>query len=192
MPKILLIAALAVLAACTTGPRIRVDYDRAADFANYRTYNFAPELGTDRAGYSTLVTGHFKRAVSREMEARGYTLATDNPDLLVNFFTSMRERTDTQSTPRLVLGTGYYSHRLGLYTAWPLYGRDVTTTTYRVGTASIDVVDARRKQLVWEGVAEGRLTDKVLENPAPAIDSAVADIFRQYPARAGTAAATPQ
>ncbi len=176
---------LALLCACASGPQIRTHHDPSADFAIYRTYNFAAEPGTDRAGYSTLITGHFKRAVSREMEARGYTLATE-PDLLVNFFTSVRDRTSVQSTPVLV-GVDYYRYRNGLYSVWPLYDNDVTTTQYQVGTASIDVVDAARKQLVWEGVAEGRLTSRVQRDPGPAIDRAVKEIFDRYPARAGSA-----
>jgi hypothetical protein len=178
----MLAATLVLLAACATSPRIRTDHDPAANFQSYHTYGFAPELGTDRAGYSTLITGYFKTAVSREMEARGYTPATGNPDLLVNFFTTVKERTNVvETTPRFSVGLGYYRYRSGLYGAWPLYSHDVTTTTYKVGTASIDVVDAARKQLVWEGVAEGQLTDKILDNPGPAIDKAVTNIFAKYP-----------
>ncbi len=180
---------LALLAGCaTTGPKVRTHSDPAVDFAVYRTYNFVPELGTDRAGYSTLITGHFKRAVSREMEARGYTLAADKPDLLINFFTSVRDRTVTQSAPSVTFGVGYYGYRTGLYSTWPLYAREVTTMEYEVGTASIDVIDAARKQLVWEGIAEGRLTERVRKDPGPAIDSAVKEVFERYPARAGAAA----
>jgi len=170
-----------VLAGCVTTPNVRTDYDHAANFTGYRTYGFPAETGTDRAGYSTLITEHFKRAVGREMEARGYRYDADKPDLLVNFFASSSDRTDVQSTPRVSFGAGYYSYRLGLYTVWPLYGRDVDTEHYKVGTASIDVVDAARKQLVWEGRAEGRLTKKMLDNPGQAVDKAVADIFMKYP-----------
>jgi hypothetical protein len=173
-------------AACATGPRVRTDRDPAANFAMYRTYNFASELGTDRAGYSTLITSHFKRAVSHEMEARGYRLA-ENPDLLVNFFTSVRDASSVRSAP-MVVGMDYYRYRNGLYVAWPLYGNDVSTIHYKVGTASIDVVDASRKQLVWEGTAEGRLSTRAQKDPGPAIDKAVAEIFERYPAQAGTAA----
>ncbi len=181
--------ALALLAGCATvSPKIRTHSDPAADFASYRTYNFAPDLGTDRAGYSTLITGHFKRAVGREMEARGYSLSPDKPDLLVNFFTSVREYSVAQRSPRATFGIGYYGYRTGLYTTWPLYDWDVTTIDYEVGTASIDVIDAARKQLVWEGVAEGRLTERVRKDPGPAIDDAVKEVFEHYPARAGSAA----
>jgi hypothetical protein len=181
MRHTLLTTVLILLTACASGPKIRTDFDRAANFAAYRTYGYAPELGTDRGGYSTLVTAHFKRSVAREMEARGYAFSADKPDLLVNFYTTVREHTDVQSTPRASFGAGYYFYRFGLYTAWPLYDRDVTTSNYKVGTASVDVVDASRKQLVWEGMVEGRLNDKTLEDPGPAIDKAVSDIFSKYP-----------
>lgn len=186
MRTLMLAAGLALLTACASGPKIRSDQDPAANFAGYRTWNFAPDLGTDRAGYSTLVTSHFKTAVAREMQARGYT-QSDQPDLLVNFFTTVREHTDVQSTPRVQMGLGYYRYRSGLYGTWPLYN-EVTSTTYKVGTASIDVVDAARKQLVWEGVAEGRLTEKMLDAPGPAISAAVSEIFAKYPIPAGASA----
>lgn len=180
---------VAAFAGCASGPTIHSDHDPSADFSSYHTYGYASELGTDRAGYSTLITGHFKRAVSRELEARGYRHAETNPDLLVNFFVSIGEQTDIRSTPSPTMGAGYYGYRYGMYSAWPAYSTDVSTVTYKVGTANIDLIDAKRKQLVWEGVAEGRIRDEALENPGPAIDSVVTELFASYPARAGSAAA---
>jgi hypothetical protein len=189
--KILLLASVGLISACTSGPATRSDYDRSANFAGYQTYGFVTPLGTDRGGNSTIISGHFKTAISREMEARGYRLANSNPNLLVNVNTSSSERTDVQSTPSASMGMGYYGYRGGMYSSWPMYGNDVTTTHYKVGTANIDVVDAARKQLVWEGIAEARLTDKMLKNPGPAIDGVVAEMFLKYPATAGAAAMAP-
>lgn len=42
----------------------------------------------------------------------------------------------------------YYGYRYGLYSAWPLYDRDVETVAYPVGTANVDIVDAGKKQLI--------------------------------------------
>lgn len=179
---------LAALAACASGPTIHSDYDRSADFSAYRTYAFASELGTDRAGYSTLITNHFKRAVGHELDMRGYRHDESDPDLLVNFFVSVGEQTDIRSTPSPTMGAGYYGYRYGMYGAWPAYSTDISTVTYKVGTANVDVVDARRKQLVWEGVAEGRIRDEALENPGPAVDAVIAEVFATYPARAGSPA----
>lgn len=187
----LVLACIGLVSACTSGPKIRSDFDRSANFTAYQTYGFVSPFGTDRGGNATIITGHFKAAISREMEARGYRLATSNPDLLVNVNTSTRQQTDVQSTPSASMGVGYYGYRGGMYGGWPMYSNDVTTTHYKVGTGNIDVVDAARRQLVWEGVAEARLTDKMMENPGPTIDSVVAEIFQNYPARAGQAAVAP-
>jgi hypothetical protein len=46
-------------------------------------------------------------------------------------------------------------------------------------------VDAERKQLVWEGVAVGRVKDEKLTNPQRAIDNVVGEIFAKYSYRAG-------
>jgi hypothetical protein len=170
------------LAGCatTTGPDITVDFDRSADMASYRTYGFPDEVGTDRAGYSTLVTGYFKDAVNREMQRRGYVYDEEDPDLLVNFFSNVREVTDVRAVPRLSLAYGYYGYRYGLYGGWPLYERGVDTVRYKVGTVNIDIVDGERMQLVWEGVAEGRITQDHMKNPRVAIDAVVAELFRRF------------
>ena len=182
------ILGVAVLASCASGPTIRSDYDRSADFSSYRTFGFASELGTDRAGYSTLITEHFKRAVRNEMESRGYEYADNNPDLLANFYVAIREKTDVRSTPAPTVGVGYYGYRYGLYTGWPAYSTDVRTVHYKTGTANVDLIDAKRKQLIWEGVAEGKVKDESLANPGEAIEGVVAELFEQFPATAGSAA----
>jgi hypothetical protein len=75
------IAALVLAAGATTTKRdIRIDYDRSADLGSYRTYGFPETVGTDRAGYSTLVTGYFKDAINREMQKRGYVYDEEDPD----------------------------------------------------------------------------------------------------------------
>ena len=180
-----LLVATALLSGCAaTRPDIRTDYDRSADFSAYETYGFPDELGTDRAGYATLITTHFRHAVDREMQSRGYRYTENEPDLLVNFFANVRYVTAVRSRPRVWASYGYYGYRYGMYSAWPLYAQDVDTVHYRIGTANIDIVDAARDQLIWEGVAEGRLTSVVMENPQPAIESVVAELFSRYPGSA--------
>lgn len=179
------IAALALAACATTsGPKLTIDYDRSADLGSFDTYGFPEELGTDRAGYSTLITTYFKQAVDREMKQRGYTYEPKDPDLLVNFFANVRDVADVRRTPSLSFGYGYYGYRYGLYSAWPLYHDDFDTVHYKVGTANIDIVDAERMQLVWEGVAEGRITREDMKNPQASIDAVVTELFLRFPGSA--------
>jgi hypothetical protein len=184
-----LFLAIVLLTGCAAvEPQIRVDFDRTADFSAFRSYGFPAELGTDRGGYSTLITGYFKQAVDREMQQRGYTYSGTDPDLLVNFFARARDVTDVRSQPVVWVGHGYYGYRYGLYGAWPLYADGVSTVHYKVGTANVDVVDARRRQLIWEGVAEGKLTPEAMRDPQAAIADVVAELFKRYPGRAAPVA----
>lgn len=176
------VIAMAILAGCATtkGPPTRIDYDRKADFSVYRTFGFPKETGTDRGGYSTLVTSYFKSSVTTLLEQRGYKYSADHPDLLVNFYMNTRERTETRSSP--MVGYGYHGYRYGLYNAWPLYDED-RTVTYKVGTINLDIVDAEKKQLIWEGVSEGRLTEEKMNNPKATVNAVVTELLRQYPGR---------
>jgi hypothetical protein len=170
---------VAMLAGCATtdAPQMRVDYDRKADFSVYRTFGFPKETGTDRGGYSTLVTSYFKSSVTTAMEARGYKYSAENPDLLVNFYMNTRDRTESRPTPG-----GYYRYRDGLYGGWPMYPDD-RTITYQVGTINLDIVDAAKKQLIWEGVSEGVVTDESLANPKVKVNAVVTELMRRYPGK---------
>jgi len=182
MCKMKLMGALlvALIAGCATtdAPDMRVDYDRSADFSVYRTFGFPKETGTDRGGYSTLITSYFKNSVSTAMEARGYKYSEENPDLLVNFYMNTRDRSELRPD----LGAGYYGYRDGLYGGWPMYQQN-RTFNYQVGTINLDIVDAAKKQLIWEGVSEGIVTEESLANPKVKVNAVVTELMRRYPGK---------
>jgi hypothetical protein len=185
------VAALAgaalVAAGCASGPRVRAERDRTVDFSQYHTFGFVSPLGTDREGYQTMVSQYLKSATQRELEARGLRLVDNSPQLLVNFSGRLNDRllaTTMPSTGVMVgvgAGHGYYRSRMGFYTTWPMYPMETRVDTYSEGTLNIDVIDAARKQMIWEGVAVGRVTEKTMENLKPEIEEAVTAIFAKYP-----------
>jgi hypothetical protein len=182
----LVVAASLMVASCST-PKIntRAQSDPSVNLASYKTWGFVAEPGTNRGGYSTPITTYFKTAITREMNSRGYTYTEDSPELLINFNTNAKEQVDIRSTPSMSYGYGYYGYRGGMYAAGPMYGgTDVSTVRYKQGTANIDVVDAAKKQLVWEGVAEGKITDTMMKNPQATIDGVILDMFANYPVKA--------
>ena len=183
--RLSLIALAAVmLAGCETGPQIRSVSEPGANLASYRTYSFVAQPGTNRGGNVTPLTTFFESAITREMNARGFQHVESGGDLLINFNARVSEKADIQSTPGPgpYYGYGYYGYRGGMYA-----GPEVQTVRYKVGTANIDVVDAKRKVVVWEGIAEQELTDQVMQNPQPAIDNVVTKMFAQFPGRAAGA-----
>ena len=178
--SLLVALVVATLAACATGAVVRSERDPGARFDAYRTFGFFAVPGTDRGGYETLVTRTLKASVRREMEARGYRYVAAGSELLVNFNASLADRVAFYQRP--VPTMEYYTYRS--YGSWPAYTVDVDQ--YKEGTLNIDVVDAARNQLVWEGVATGRVTETTYEHREAAIDKAVRDIFARYPLPAAT------
>ena len=176
-------AAFLLLLGCSSGPKIYTNEDPAANFNNYRTYAFEPVLGTDRPGYTSLLSQYLKSAVQHEMDLRGYAYAQDNPDLYINFYVHTQEKIRATQTPT----TGaYYGYRRGRYGTWGGYGGyETTVTQYTEGTFTLDMVDSGRDQLVWEGTMVGRIKSDTMENLQPRVNEAVANMFEQYPYRAG-------
>ena len=66
------LAAMALLTACESGPKIRSNLDPAANLSSYKTYMFPERTGTDRPGVSTPITAYFKEAIRRELKSSPY------------------------------------------------------------------------------------------------------------------------
>ena len=182
MTRVAVVVAHALLMqGCVTKPTVRADYDHAADFSKYRSFNFVAPLSTDKLGYASLTTQQLKAAVTQQLQQRGYQLDA-KPDLLVNFSGRLQEKQSIESSP-----SPYYGYRY--YGAWPGYsmGSDVYTVNYTEGTLNVDLVDAQNMRMVWEGVTVGEVTKKHLKDREATINKAVGNIFAKYPFQAGVA-----
>lgn len=174
--------AAALLAGCSSGPDVRVDHDPGVDFSEFKTYNFFEPLSIDNPGYSTIYSQLFKNAISREMNARGYT-QSDQPDLLFNVSANLQDKTKV-TTYNDPAPAGYYGYRRGRYGAWGGYAHSTSTHVdqYTEGTINVDMVATRANNMVWEGVAVGRLKeDRSNEELQENINAAVAEMFSEYP-----------
>ena len=182
--RLALLLLVALLAGCATGPRITTDTDPSADFARYRTFAFYEPLAVETKGYATPSSQRMKSAARREMESRGYVYDEAKPDLLVNINAYINERQDVISTPQLQFRT-YYNYRYNSYVQSAYWTDRTDVYNYTEGTLNIDLVDSLAKQLVWEGVAVGRMANTKPTQRDARIDGAIAEIFAQYPHRAG-------
>lgn len=178
-------AAVLLLAACATGPRVTSDVDPSANFAQYRTFAFYTPLAIESQGYATLTSGRTKDAARAQMESRGYVYDETSPDLWVNLNAYMQEKTGVVSVPEVDYDY-YYSYRARRYVSVP-YWRDRTDVyQYTEGTLNVDLVDAKQNRLVWTGVAVGRVGRTKPEERGAKIDAAIAEIYLRYPYRAGS------
>lgn len=187
--SLLVVSVVALLSACATpGPKVRVNSDPAARIAQYRTFNFFEQLGTDREGYESLVSASLKDATTAELTKRGYKLAA-NPDFLVNFGGKLDDKLRVSSRPAMIgPAYGYYGYRRGFYDPWGGYDT-VDVDQYTQGTLNIDIVDAASKRLVWEAVAVGRVTEEVRDDIPAAVRAVVPQMLEKFPSAGGAATA---
>lgn len=164
-----------VLISCASGPKIRSQSDPGADFSSYRTFGFLDESTGAQPAYSSFVAQYLKKAVTREMQARGISPAAD-PDLLVNFNLVTKDKVQVSQTP-----SAYYGYRHGYSWGGGMGYGGTDVSSYTEGTLNVDVIERSKMQLVWEGTAVGRVTEKVLQDPEPAVSRVVTQVFEKFP-----------
>ena len=175
-----LLAIVAILAGCASGPRIVTNSAPDFNLVDFRTFGFLQPLSSDRGNVRSLISTHLIDATTRELEMAGLRHVDRDADLMVNFFVSTRETISTRSTPNTSVSM---RHSRGRYGTWGGYSMSMSTTEVvqrTEGTISVDVIDAARNQLVWEGAATGRVTDSVRQNIEEVAHDAIADIFKQF------------
>lgn len=169
-------AVLAVtLAGCASSPQVRVDKDPTADLRSYRTFSFYDHPATNPNGYTSIVTQRLEASTRNRLEALGYTYRERDADLRVNFVLKVADRQELRSTPS---GVGIRPYR-----SW---SSGLETVSYREGTLRIDLVDAKRNALVWQGVAEGRLDAAAGKQASTVIDSTVGEILARFGEKKGS------
>lgn len=181
---------VASLAGCASSPKIMADYDYGTDFGAYKTWDFIKDAGPDYDGYESLFSQYMMEAIALEMDKRGYTRSS-NPDVFLNFGAFVQDKTKVTQSPSMGPSMGgYYGYRGGHYGAWGGYGYGTETrvSQYTEGTFNIDIIDAKKMQLVWEAVVVGKITDKHRENLRETVMNGVPEFFALYPFVAGNSA----
>ncbi len=174
-----LLAFVVLLTGCATEPPVITNAAPDFNLAAYRTFSFLEPLSTDNGNVRTILSNELIAPTRRELEWRGLRYVENGGDLLINFVVSTRETIQTRNTP----STGV-SVRHGRYSTWGGYNMSVSTTEViqrTEGTLGIDFIDAERRQLVWEGAVSGRVTDKIQQNRATALDEGVRVVLARLP-----------
>jgi len=156
------------LVSCTS-VRVNADYDKKANFESYKTYAYF-KSGIDQAEISDLDKKRILYAIDDVMATKGFA-KSEIPDLLISIFTKEREVVDVYQNYGFGWGWGWGP-------GWGMgYSRAITTPE---GTLFIDIIDAKTKELIWQGQGTGYLssnTDKKEER----IKEFVSKILEQYP-----------
>lgn len=171
--KLLPIAILALVITSCSSVRVAADYDRDVDFNQYKTFAFF-KSGIDKAEISDLDKKRILRAIEAELLAKGYT-KSENPDMLISIFTKSTQRVDVYNNS---WGFGAWGWgRPGWGWGWNMQP-NVSTRTQ--GVLFVDLIDAKKKELVWQGQGTGYLSSN-MNKKEERIKEFVAKIMEKYP-----------
>jgi hypothetical protein len=149
------------------GQQVKTDYDRATDFAQYKTYSWEKVQTQD-----PLWVDRIKSAVNADLSAKGLTEAPSGGEVAI----VAMEVTQNRRT----LNT-FYDGFGGGWRWGGGFGNETTTVdTYKVGTLVVDLFDAKSKKLIWRGSASDTLSDKSDKN-IKALDKGVQKMFDHFP-----------
>ena len=177
LKKPLLALALGLAACSSEQATTQVDSRPGVNLARYKTYNFMDAIARNDSAFQNSGSNIFdlKRAVTRELEARGFRKA-DQPDLWVNIALVTQQRVQTREANFRTDGAPYYIGQRNYH--WQ--ANDIPVGSYQEGTATIDLVDAARKELVWQGTTTSILS-RTPSRSARQIDKGVEDVFARFP-----------
>jgi Domain of unknown function (DUF4136) len=174
---IAIIAALLVGGCASAPPEPESMRDPNANFAAYSTYGWAPSPGVSGTDPPLrLLDQNIRRAIAAEMQRRGYTESTENPDLRMAYDTASAEKIESDPV-RVGVGVGSWGGNVG----GSINVGSPSVRNYREGTLVIHAIDAARNAEVWQGRVSSRITSGSLE--AAAVTSAVQAAMRDFPAR---------
>jgi len=168
-----LTGALLVLPALALAQDVKVDFDKAYNFAPVKTFSI--KIGT--AWGNDLSQRRVLEEFDQAIAAKGWKkVADDQADIHV----VLHGATQTKRNANTFYsgGMGGYGYRYG-----GMGGMGTASTTvseYTVGTLVVDMFDAKAKNLVFRGVAEDEISDKPEKN-AKKLDKASAKMFKNFP-----------
>ena len=164
-----LVAMMLSFAGQLSAQQVKTDYDRAANFGQYKTYSWEHVKTKD-----PLDVDRIKSAVNAALSAKGWTQVDSGGDVCI----VAMEMTQNQQT----LDTFYNGFGGGWrWRGFGGFGEATTTTeTYKVGTLIVDLFDAKTKKLIWRGSASDTLSDNSNKN-IKNLDKGVEKMFKHFP-----------
>jgi hypothetical protein len=164
---------------------VNYDYDQTVDFASIKKYDWMPV--SMKSWGNELTVKHIKLAANKQLQAKGLSISSANPDILIALHGGKEKKVGVQEWGYAYRDNDVYHS--GLYSPRPLYreplGRDsveyrkgTETYEYEVGTIILDFVDAHKKELVWRGIAPGVVNPHMTPED---INVIVAKILMNYP-----------
>ena len=167
---------------------VTTDWDRGTDFDTFKTFSFYP--WDYKNGYQ--INDYDKQtilnAIQSDLESKGYKYVKEGGDMLVSIFITLQGKTSYDAY------TNHYGGWAGYGGGWGYYGfgygygygpgyssTTVTRRDYLEGTLVVDVLNAAKKKLIWQGIGS-REVEHDLDKRDKMLPKNVHEILARFPA----------
>lgn len=178
MRALLLITIVSLLYSCSSTKVLNSEVADNVDWSKYKTYDFYQlEASGDTASEGFVSKANIlKAAIANQLNERGFTQSSSNPDMLVNIGLMVKEKAQTRTTDFRTDGLPRYMGQRN-YT-WK--SQEIEVGRYKEGTATIHLVDAAQKKMLWRGVAKDIIPDSNTKLQTTVTEGAKA-LFEKFP-----------
>jgi len=174
MKKVFILILLASVG-CSSVRIKDVDKEEGFAISNYKTFGFfqvdakGDAIGPNYSANLDLL----KTAITRELEAKGLSSVSENPDLMVNIGIAISKEVQTRETSFTNPGDrmAYMGQR-----NYSWHAQEVVVGTYKQGSVSVHLVDRSAGKLVWQATAESVVPEKE-KNVPPLIEEGMKSLF---------------
>jgi hypothetical protein len=158
--------------------KVKVGYDTSADFSQFKTYAWQEQ---QTPATRPLLKASIELNVDAALKDKGLrkTDVSNSPDVFIALSGGMDAQSSTAAHDPGFAATGGIPPPDA--TVWS--GSLPSTIGQQVlkGTLTVDVIDAKRRQLVWRGTAKAKLDSQDQSKVFDQADKVVTEMFKQYP-----------
>ena len=163
----LVVAVLTLIATCSCSS-VKSTTQQGVELNGYRSFTIADNGKDYLPQLSPVQKNQIENAIAKEIDAISPdNLGVTGTDILVNYFVVVDSKQDLETY------TNYYGRR------WRNQIVQVDVRDYKEGTLIIDFIDAKTKQVVWNGSTTSTVTNNSIELEKK-INNAVSSIFEQF------------
>jgi hypothetical protein len=119
---------------------------------------------------NSLFDQRLKNAVNNNLEEKGYSINTTDPDFVLVYHTGVQDKVNVTN----------WGYTYGPY--WGPWGESVDVTQYTEGTLILDFIDFETKNIIWRGTAHKALSGNTDPERAEAnLQKAVDQLLAKFP-----------
>lgn len=184
--RIFTVAGALMLLAVTAafGMSTKSDYEKNFDFSQLHSFAFKTDRASnDPLSTNTLEAGRIQNALAAQLEANGFSQATENPDFIVAFYSRSKQKTQVESSgigPGFGFGRGFgWGYGVPFRGRWRNgFGPDIWTDNYTQGCIMADVIDSKTNEVVWRGVVTDTISG--IDQSEKQTDQAAKDLVKTF------------